>query len=192
MRDTTRAERLLSLFTSPDRAAAIAGDLTEERERRGSAWFWLHTIRTTLALWRNAVRDAPLSVIMLAVSGCALFAAPAFAGAAAVNLFPLSVGSPQTAVALAFFWWGGAVWVGATLVVIAPRRGMAASVTLAAAITLLLMAFGLTAASRELLDAYLLLFYTTGLIAMAPLLLGAALARRRLIAYGIAQSEPHR
>jgi hypothetical protein len=76
MRDTTRAERLLSLFTSPDCAAAIAGDLTEERRDRGSIWFWLHVFGTTLALWRSAFTDAPLIVLMLAVAGCTLLAGP--------------------------------------------------------------------------------------------------------------------
>ena len=63
MRDTTRAETLLSLFTSSDCAAAIAGDLTEERWHRGSSWFWQHVLRTTLALWRSALAGAPLMVL---------------------------------------------------------------------------------------------------------------------------------
>ena len=94
MSNTALAEKVLALFTSPDRAAAMAGDLTEEREHRGRAWFWLHVAGTTLALWRSAATDAPLRVLVLAVAGGALFTAPAFAGAAAVGLFPQSLGSP--------------------------------------------------------------------------------------------------
>ena len=46
MRDINRAERLLSLFTSPDSAAGIVGDLSEERGQRGSAWFWRQVLGT--------------------------------------------------------------------------------------------------------------------------------------------------
>ena len=53
MRDKA-VERLFSLFTSSDRAEAIAGDLAEERERHGWIWFWLQVARTTLALWRQS------------------------------------------------------------------------------------------------------------------------------------------
>ena len=54
MRDNA-VEGLLSLFTSADRAEAIAGDLAQEREQHGWVWFWLHVARTALALWRRAV-----------------------------------------------------------------------------------------------------------------------------------------
>ena len=47
MRDNA-VERLFSLFTSSDRAEAIAGDLAEEREQRGWIWFWLHVLRVTI------------------------------------------------------------------------------------------------------------------------------------------------
>src|SRR3712207_1646091 len=87
MRGNT-VERLFSLFTSSDRAVAIAGDLAEEREQRGWTWFWLHVVRVTLALWRNAATEAPLRVLALVLTGLALLAAPAFGGVAAVFLLP--------------------------------------------------------------------------------------------------------
>ena len=193
MPDTTRAERLLSLFTSPDRAAGIAGDLTEERRHRGSLWFWLHVVGTTLALWRSAVTDAPLIVLMLAMAGCALLTAPALGGVAAVALFPQSIGSPVSWIALSFFWWGGALWTGASLVGIAPRRGMAACAMLAVAAEPLLIAFVVTALWSDLLSVQLVLFYMTGLVVAAPLLIGGAIARHRLIACGIpAIEQQHR
>ena len=49
MRRTVRAEALLSLFTSADHAAAIAGDLTEMHEG-DSALFWLDVLRVLPAL----------------------------------------------------------------------------------------------------------------------------------------------
>src|SRR5687768_17212391 len=117
MRDNA-VEGLLSLFTSSDRAEAIAGDLMEEREERGPIWFWLHVTRITLTLWRNAATAAPLPVLALATAGCALFTAPAFGGAAAIRLFPQLTGPPVSWIALSFFWWGGALWIGASLVTI--------------------------------------------------------------------------
>ena len=83
MRDTTRAETLLSLFTSPENATAIAGDLTEERQHHGSIWFWIHVSSTLIALWRNAVTSAPLANLRLAAAGSALFATTGFGGTAA-------------------------------------------------------------------------------------------------------------
>jgi hypothetical protein len=192
MHDTTRAEKLLSLFTSPDCAAGIAGDLTEERRQRGSIWFWLHVFGTTLALWRSVLTDAPLIVLMLAVAGCALLAGPALGGVAAVGLFPHSIGSPVSWIALSFFWWGGALWTGASLVGIAPRRGMAACAILAVAGEALLIAFVVRALWHDVPSAQLVLFYATGLAVAPPLVIGGAMARRRLIDCGMPAIEQHR
>ena len=141
MRDNV-IEGLFSLFTSSDRAEAMAGDLMEEREKRGWSWFWLHVVRVALTLWRNAATEAPLSVLALAMAGCVLFTAPALGGAAATRLVPQLSGSPVSWIAVSCIWWGGAFWIGASLVSLAPRRGMAACVTLAMAGTALLMALG--------------------------------------------------
>src|SRR5687767_5303519 len=140
MRDNT-VERLFALFTTSDHAVAIAGDLAEEREQRGWIWFWQHVVRVTLALCRNAATEAPLRLLALVVAGLALLAAPAFAGIAAVFLFPQLVDSPVGWIALPFFWWGGAFWSGASLVALAPRRGMAACAMLAMGGEALLIGF---------------------------------------------------
>lgn len=179
MRDNA-VEKLLSLFTSSDRAEAIAGDLAQEREQHGWIWFWLHVARITLALWRNAVTGAPVSVLLVAMAGCALFALPAFGGLASVYVVPFSIDSPVSWIALSLFWWGGALWTGAALVVIAPQRGMAACVTLAVTAEALLIGLGLTV-WRGPLETDFVLFYTTGLLAAAPLLAGGGITRRRMI-----------
>lgn len=184
MRDNT-VERLFSLFTSSDRAVAIAGDLAEEREQRGWIWFWLHAVSVTLALWRSAATEAPLRVLTLVLAGLALLAPAAFGGVAAVLLFPQSINSPAGWIALAFFWWGGALWTGATLVALAPRRGMAACAMLAVGGDALLIGFGGPAVWRDPPNTDFVLFCTTGLIAAMPLLTGAAVARRRLFACAV-------
>jgi hypothetical protein len=188
MRDNA-VERLFSLFTSSDRAVAIAGDLAEEREQRGWIWFWLHVLRVTFALWRSAAAEAPLRVLALVLAGVALLSAPAFGGVAAVFLFPQSMDSPVGWIALPFFWWGGALWTGASLVALAPRRGMAACATLAVAGEALLIGFGGPAMWRDPSHTYFVLFCTTGLAAAAALLVGGAIARRRMMVWGIPTLE---
>jgi pimeloyl-ACP methyl ester carboxylesterase len=177
MRDNA-IERLFSLFTSSDRAVAIAGDLAEEREQRGQIWFWLHVVRITFALWRNAAVEAPLRVLALILAGPVLLAVPALGGVAAVFLFPGLVGSAVSWIALSVFWWGGALWTGASLVTIAPRRGMPACVILAVIVAALVVAFGATVDPRELSGPVGRMFFTTALGATVALLAGGAIARR--------------
>jgi hypothetical protein len=191
MRDNT-VERLFSLFTSSDRAVAIAGDLAEERERRGWTWFWLQVVRVTFALWRNAATEAPLRVLALTAAGGVLLAAPAFGGVASVFFFPQATDSPAGWIALPVFWWGGALWTGASLVALSPRRGMAACAMLAVAGEALLIGFAGPAVWREPENTDFVIFCTTGLIAAMPLLTGAAVARRRLVACAALGQEQHR
>ncbi len=184
MPDNT-VERLFSLFTSSSRAVAIAGDLAEERTQRGWLWFWLHVASVTFALWRSAIIAAPMRLLALVLAGSGCLAAAALAGVAAVFLFPHWVDSPEGWIALAFFWWSGAFWTGATLVALAPRRGMVASAMLAVGGEVLLIWFSVSAVWTDPSNYELALFFTTGLIAAIPLLMGAAIARRRLIGCAI-------
>jgi hypothetical protein len=176
-----RAEKLFSLFASPDRAEALAGDLTEEREQHGFIWYWLHVVLITLTLWRRAATDAPLRVPALVLTGLALLFPPAFAGLAAVFLFPHAMGAPFTWIILPVFWWGGALWTGNLLVALAPRQGMAACSTLAVAGALAILVFAAPAAWRNPSNADYVFFCATALTAAIPLLVGAAAARRRML-----------
>jgi hypothetical protein len=191
MRDNA-VERLFSLFTSSDRAVAMAGDLAEEREQRGGIWFWLHVVGVTLALWRNAATEAPLRVLALVLAGIGLLMAPAFGGVAAVFLVPQLRESPMGWIGLPFFWWGGALWTGASLVALAPRNGMSASVILAVGGEALLIGFGGPAIWRDPSNTDFVLFCATGLIAAIPLVTGAAIAHRRLVDGAVLRREPHR
>lgn len=176
-------ERLFSLFTSSDRAEAIAGDLIQERPGRGSSWFWCHAFATAATLWGTAVANAPVRTLLVAAAGCALIAVPVFAGVAAVSLFPTLLGAIVAWSLLAIFWWGGALWAGASMVAIAPTRGMAACVTLAALGEAVLLAAWVVGVRIDAVNVTTGTFYMTAAGAAWPLLIGAAVARARVIAW---------
>jgi pimeloyl-ACP methyl ester carboxylesterase len=180
MRDDV-VEKLFSAFASSDRAEALAGDLAEERQQRGWMWYWLHVLRVTFMLWRSASTEAPLRMLALALAACVLFTTPAFAGVAAVLLFPLWFGSAASWMALSLFWWGGALWTGASLVTVAPRRGMAACAIVAVIAAALVIAFGATMEPRELSSPVGRMFFVTALGTTVALLAGGAVAGRRTI-----------
>lgn len=188
MRDTIRAEALLSLFTSADRAAAIAGDLTEVQGNRGPISFWLNVARVLPALWRRAVTVAPLRVLFLVVLGCVLLIGPAFVGIAAVALFP-AFASPVTWIALSLIWSAGAMRTGASLVGMAPSRGMAACATLAVVGETLVIALVVSTPRPNLTNVQLILSYTTILLVPVLLLLGGGMARRRMIVRSVQPLE---
>jgi hypothetical protein len=62
------SEAFLSLFTSPDRAVAIVGDLREEAPRRGP-WRALKLLGVALALAWERIRSAPLRCLALVLLG---------------------------------------------------------------------------------------------------------------------------
>ena len=170
-------ERLFSLFASSDRAEALAGDLAEERVRRGWTWYWLHVVRITFTLWRNGAAEAPLRVLALMLAGGALFIAPAIAGVAGVYLVPMSA-MWVSWIALSIFWWGGALWIGVSLVTIAPQRGMPACTIVAVIAAALLLGFGVTVEPQEFTRTDRM-FFITALGTTAALLAGGAIARGR-------------
>ena len=175
MREASPLQALLSLFTAPDRAEAIAGDLTEEREVRGSAWFWFQGFQTTFALFTNALATAPVMALVLVALEFALFVTLAFAGVAAVFLFPF-IGSGASWILLSVFWWSAALWTGVSLVRVAPKHGMTACLTLAFAGEALLLSYPLF---FTLTEPPSILVYASALFAVAPLLAGGAIARSR-------------
>ena len=180
MRDVSRAQAVLPLFTSPDRAESIAGDLNEERLVRGSAWFWFHVFGTTFALFRSAFARAPLATLALGALGFVLFVALAFTGVAAVSLFPPLLGSPVSWLILSLVWWSGALWTGISLVSIAPKLGMTACLSLVVAVEGLLVAFWPFVPWRDGPNLWSVLVYASALFAAAPLLAGGVIVRRRI------------
>jgi hypothetical protein len=66
MRKADIAEGILSLTTTPERAAATAGDLVQEASARGTLWFWSSLFKTAAShIWRAWV-DAPARMAGLA------------------------------------------------------------------------------------------------------------------------------
>jgi hypothetical protein len=76
------------------------------------------------------------------------------------------------------------------LVALAPRSGMAACAMLAVAGEALLIGFGGPAVWRDPSNTDFVLFCTTGFAGAAPLLVGGAIARRRMIMWGIPTLGP--
>src|SRR5262245_6897047 len=74
MRKVDAAEWLLSLTTTPERAASTAGDLLEESAVHGTFWFWNRALRTTASLIWTSFTASPLRFAGLAVRGAAVSA----------------------------------------------------------------------------------------------------------------------
>lgn len=175
-----RAEKILSLFTSADRASAITGDLAEEGVHGGPAP-WLDVMRITVALWRDALTGKPHHVAAIAIAGCALLAGVLVLGVAAVALFPSSSDSPFNWIALSVIWCAGAVLTGTSLVALAPSRGMASCGTLAILLEMLSVSLLVRTPPLDLPFVQFGLLYASGLIVPVLLLIGGGVARRRAI-----------
>ena len=91
------AATLLTLFTSPEHAQSIEGDLMEEARTRGRIWFWSKVVRTTLTLWWKGFSESPLVLLGLMVAcGAAwlLILVFAFMARASVEFAFRSLGDP--------------------------------------------------------------------------------------------------
>lgn len=186
MRDINRAERLLSLFTSPDSAAGIVGDLNEERGQRGSLWFWRQVLGTALSLARGALFEAPWVVLGLVAMGFCVLVALTIAGnlPAAHVLNPTASAarsSPLVAALIILTFksitWLSALLTGATLVAVSPRRGMAACLALCVLLELPRIAV-LVAAWPQMPAGSMAMTWTFSQLTLLFLLLGGALLRR--------------
>jgi hypothetical protein len=184
MHDINRAERLLSLFTSPDSAAGIVGDLSEERGRRGSVWFWRQVLGTASSLLLGVLVATPGLVLLLVVLGLALNVAYSFGsqflfeflrshGVSVRHYFPVYL-------ILHLFGWLGAFLTGATVAWTAPRVGMVACMLLVgihiALSVVLQVMYPSTSSPNWWISSIIFVQFVAPL---ALLLLGGALIRRR-------------
>ena len=65
MHKITFALTLLALFTHPDKAAEIEGDLLEQSRRNGRLWFWLQIKLTCIALFFHTLRTEAGKLLLL-------------------------------------------------------------------------------------------------------------------------------
>jgi hypothetical protein len=81
MRSARIAEWVLSLGTTPARAASTVGDLMEGAQGRGRLWFWTSVLQTTLSLiWRDVTADfwnvTKLAIFGIGIEALAVVALP--------------------------------------------------------------------------------------------------------------------
>jgi hypothetical protein len=62
MSNTSLAESILSRFTTPDRAASIIGDLTDNAASSNVVWFWWSVLQTAFWLFGQSLRTNPVRV----------------------------------------------------------------------------------------------------------------------------------
>ena len=182
MSDMPMAQRLLSLFTSPECAEAIAGDFAEARGNRGTPWFWRQIVTTTIALCSHTLTSAPLRSVGLLSAGTVLFAALAFTSFAptALLMFPGGLAAPVQWIWLSLAWWSAAFFTGFMLVRLSPERGVAASVVLALTGEAVMIALRLTVLDGDVMRTPVEIFLSIAMFTAVPLLAGSAAARRRM------------
>lgn len=134
MPNKTLAFVLLTSVTSVELAAAIEGDLLEERASRGKSWFLVHVVRTTCALFGLALLQAPLRTF--ALSGAAVAASCLVCPAVNTAFFGPHAWIPVPLLGFAAIA-ASALFIGAMLVRIAGAIGVRAAV--ATSVVLLLL-----------------------------------------------------
>lgn len=138
--------RLLCLFTSPDRAESIEGDLIEERHTHGHVWFFFSVATTTFALWRQAIELEFLRTLALGVLVVVL--SVLMCSAIGLVYVELEVPGVVTLLLIATF----AFLLGAGLVGVAPIIGAAAATAASFALVLLFLYAQIEAQAAQLRD----------------------------------------
>jgi hypothetical protein len=184
MRDINRAERLLALFTSPNGAAGIVGDLSEERGQRGSVWFWRQVLGTVFSLCRGTLLESPVVVLLLVALGFAL--SVGVSQVTQVTVLPLPGFHALTSgwvifLIYALISWPGPLIAGATMVAAAPRTGMVACVLVAGLQGMLALPLDLFVLIVLSQTSPLWWFTSASLATPVLLLLGGAMVRHRQI-----------
>jgi len=188
MPDIRLAESILALVTTRDRAATTVGDLQEQSETRGAAWFWSGVFRTAASLlWRgfadNALRATGLAFLGVALDGvvaglCAFLTGIAFLIAAYVTGHAASTNSIPWNIWLVAPTMLASFWIGRLLsrwAIGCELPATVAYIVLAPVVSLLIGLFlpnGPTATQ-------LMPILVAGLAQRLPAIAGAAMARRR-------------
>lgn len=172
MLDTSLPMILLSLFTTPENAAAIEGDLLEQARIRGRWWFWAHLLHTSFALFMQSLLREPLPVFLLSFGVYELMAKVHFYAILPFRRYlQYSLDFPATVLAFGTraVWLLFACWVGAALVRFLPRFG----------IHVVIGTGGLVLARLLVLQEQGLSMVEVLLIVLLPMMVGGILARRR-------------
>lgn len=156
------AATLLTLFTSPEEALSIEGDLLEESRTRGRSWFWTHVVGTTLALGWKGVRTPSLAfaIATLAILGAGFLAARVAESDDSPGFFVLATLATGFLCARAL-----------------PTRGIVAAFAVAALAGPLVLGVSALLGSPVHGIADRILAFASGL----PLLLGAVVGRRQVV-----------
>jgi type IV secretory pathway VirB6-like protein len=141
------AYRLLCLFTSPDRAESIEGDLIEERHTHGHVWFFVNVATTTFALWRQAIELKFLRTMALAVLAVVL--SVLMCSAIGFVYVELEVSGVVTLLLIATF----AFLLGAALARVAPVVGVAAATAASVVLVLLFLYAQIDSQAAQLREA---------------------------------------
>jgi hypothetical protein len=141
------AYRLLCLFTSPDRAESIEGDLIEQRRTHGHMWFFLNVVTTTFALWRQAIELELLRTMALGVLAVAF--SVLMCSAIGLVHVELEVPGVVTVLLIATF----AFLLGAALARVAPVIGVAAVTTASLVLVLLFLYTQIDAQAAQFREA---------------------------------------
>jgi hypothetical protein len=89
---------ILSLFTTPERAAEIEGDLIEQAHSQGSGWFTYHVVITALSLFRAVVAKNVLLISLLSYASYELCAKVFFLGIRPLRWYlEFEIAFPRTA-----------------------------------------------------------------------------------------------
>jgi hypothetical protein len=109
MRRAVLQHAFLSLFTSPDRASSIVGDLTAESGTHGRLWHARQLIGIAAALWFRSICSAPARSLVLALVALAIWIAcyAAFLFVSGLPWYPWHrVGEPEFWIRVAVFHVG--------------------------------------------------------------------------------------
>jgi hypothetical protein len=73
MREGSRSQAFLSLFTTSDRAVSIVGDLLEESRSRVRTWYALKVVGIALAMCLRTIRSAPVRCLSVGATGTLVY-----------------------------------------------------------------------------------------------------------------------
>jgi hypothetical protein len=185
MPKSSAAEALLSLFTRPDRAASIAGDLMEEAHRRGPFWFWCNVAGTAISLLWHSLATAPIRSVALVLAALLL---KLVVDIAIIRVGPHALGlhADRISGVGAMIAWRSALvpfLLGLFVARLARGREIAACTALVVALQInscgYLAFYGSTGHAVPVSWFCISIFFN--LISAVPLLGGAALVRRRAL-----------